>query len=153
VKKSLNAKGFTLIELMIVVAILAVLASIAIPKFTLMVEKSREGATKGNLGTLRAAISLYYGSNSGIWPTTLQTGESSYLSSYLSELPKVTVTGVFIGSNAISPAGCLVTYTIPNSVPVASSSGWLYDSTMGRIFVNSTIHDSQGIAFSYYGFE
>ena len=44
-----NQKGFTLVELMIVVAIIGVLAAVAIPKFADMLEKSREGATKGNL--------------------------------------------------------------------------------------------------------
>ena len=41
-----GVKRFTLIELMIVVAIIGILAAIAIPKFAQMLEKSREGATK-----------------------------------------------------------------------------------------------------------
>ncbi len=147
-----KAKGFTLIELMIVVAILATLAAVAIPKFTLIVEKSREGATKGNLGAIKAAIALYYGNNAGIWPSTLQTGESDYLSAYLSEMPSVKVTGVFI-PNPSSPAGCLVTNTVMNGSPTGSGQGWLYDSTYGQVYVNSTIHDSQDIAYSYYGFQ
>ena len=61
-------KGFTLIELMIVVAIIGILAAIAIPKFAQMLEKSREGATKGNLGAIRSAVSIYYGDKEGVWP-------------------------------------------------------------------------------------
>jgi len=64
--KGLKAKkGFTLIELMIVVAIIGILAAIAIPQFAQLVAKSQEGATKGNLGTLRSSLSIYYGDLEG----------------------------------------------------------------------------------------
>src|ERR1051326_4940909 len=69
----LKSKGFTLIELMIVVAIIGILAAIAIPRFAQMLEKSREGATKGNLGSIKSAASIYYGDTQGIWPTTLNS--------------------------------------------------------------------------------
>jgi general secretion pathway protein G len=149
---SLKEKGFTLIELMIVVAILATLAAIAIPKFTLIIEKSREGSTKGNLGAIRSAASLYYGNSNGIWPTTLDCTSSYSFSPYLATLPGVKVTGLFI-NGAPSPAGTNVTYTMYGTVPTSSSSGWLYDSSLGRIYVNSTVQDSQAIPFSFYGFE
>src|SRR3954467_4949389 len=61
--------GFTLIELMIVVAIIGILAAIAIPKFSQLVTKSNEANTKGNLGALRSALSIYYGDMEGWYPT------------------------------------------------------------------------------------
>ena len=148
----LKEKGFTLIELMIVVAILATLAAIAIPKFTLMVEKSREGATKGNLGAIRSAASLYYGNSNGLWPTTLDSTSSYSFSPYLATLPGVKVTGIFI-NGAPSPAGTNVTYATYGIVPTTAGSGWLYDSSLGHIYVNSTVRDSQALSFSFYGFE
>lgn len=61
-------QGFTLIELMIVVAIIGILAAIAIPKFSALIRKSNEGATKGNLGAVRSALQIYYGDMEGQWP-------------------------------------------------------------------------------------
>ena len=47
--KKLNKKGFTLAELLIVVAIIAVLVAIAIPVFTSQLEKARDAADAANL--------------------------------------------------------------------------------------------------------
>jgi prepilin-type N-terminal cleavage/methylation domain-containing protein len=60
--------GFTLIELMLVVAIVALLAAIAIPKFSNLIDKSREAAMKGNMGVLRSGLTLYYADNEGMYP-------------------------------------------------------------------------------------
>jgi prepilin-type N-terminal cleavage/methylation domain-containing protein len=61
-------RGFTLIELMIVIAILAVLALIALPRFTGLIRKSKEAGTKGRLGSVRSAITLYYMENDQVFP-------------------------------------------------------------------------------------
>src|SRR5260370_30268043 len=92
----LKAKGFTLIELMIVVAIIGILAAIAIPRFAQMLEKSREGSTKGNLGALKSAVSIYYGDWQGIWPNTLNTATNITFSRYMDNIQSVKVTGAFV---------------------------------------------------------
>jgi prepilin-type N-terminal cleavage/methylation domain-containing protein len=148
----LKAKGFTLIELMIVVAIIGILAAIAIPRFAQMLEKSREGSTKGNLGSLKSAASIYYGDQQGIWPTTLQSFSGYAFSRYLDNISPVKVTGAFV-ANADSPAGSLVTMSNMSSVPIKSATGWLYDSNFGSVYVNSTVKDSKSIPYSFYGFE
>jgi prepilin-type N-terminal cleavage/methylation domain-containing protein len=66
-----RSRGFTLIELMIVVAIIGVIASIAIPKFAEMIRKSSEGSSKGNLGSLRSALNIYYSDMEGTYASDL----------------------------------------------------------------------------------
>ena len=51
--------GFTLLELMIVMVIIGVLASIAIPSYTQNVKKAREAVLREDLHTLRSAIDSY----------------------------------------------------------------------------------------------
>lgn len=62
-------KGFTLIELMIVVAIIGILAAIAIPRFGQLISKAKEGKTKGNLGSVRSALAICYGDTEA-YPTS-----------------------------------------------------------------------------------
>ncbi len=137
---------------MIVVAIIGILAAIAIPRFAQMLEKSREGSTKGNLGSLKSAASIYYGDTEGKWPTTLQSATNFAFSRYMDNIPLVKVTGAFV-AGAPSPAGSNLAMTAATGVPTTGTTGWLYDSTMGNVFVNSTVSDSKSIPYSFYGFE
>jgi prepilin-type N-terminal cleavage/methylation domain-containing protein len=64
-----NQNGFTLIELMIVVAIITILSVAAIMNYTNTARQSEEGVTKGNLAIIRSAIAIYYTDNDGNYPT------------------------------------------------------------------------------------
>ena len=57
-KKFTNKKGFTLMEMLIVVAIIAVLVAIAIPTFTGQLEKSRQATDLANIRVAYADASL-----------------------------------------------------------------------------------------------
>jgi prepilin-type N-terminal cleavage/methylation domain-containing protein len=70
ISRSRRLGGFTLIEIMIVVAILAILTLIALPKFGNMIRKANEAGTKGHLGSVRGAIRLYYMDNDQVFPPT-----------------------------------------------------------------------------------
>ena len=67
----MNKKGFTLAELLIVVAIIAVLTAIAIPVFTRQLEKSRESTDLSNARAAYAEVSAFatapHRHASGIW--------------------------------------------------------------------------------------
>jgi type IV pilus assembly protein PilA len=64
-KKMLNnKKGFTLIELMIVVAIIGILAAIAIPNFMNYQCKAKQSEAKSNLGAIRTAQEVYMAEHS-----------------------------------------------------------------------------------------
>ena len=56
---SKNAAGFTLVELMIVMAIIGVLTAVAIPSYLGAVRQAREAVLKEDLHVLRAAIDSY----------------------------------------------------------------------------------------------
>lgn len=58
--KKLNKKGFTLAELLVVVAIIGVLVAVSIPIFTSQLEKSRDAATLANLRAAYAEASAAY---------------------------------------------------------------------------------------------
>jgi type IV pilus assembly protein PilA len=145
-------KGFTLVELMIVVAIIGILAAVAIPKFAQMLEKSREGATKGNLGAIRSAVSNYYADQQGWYPVTLDTvsdiitvsGSSSSLPAFCptymdNTLPGVKATGkaTFNGANVNQGPGANTTsantvaygsWTLPGFAVGSAGYGWKYDA-------------------------
>jgi MSHA pilin protein MshA len=71
-----NAKGFTLIELVMVITIVGVLAAVAIPNYIDMRTDARNAACNGLRGTLNSAAAIYYADqvrqgNAGSFPATL----------------------------------------------------------------------------------
>ena len=73
-----NAKGFTLIELVVVIIILGVLAVIALPKFINLQDDARTAAMAGQFGAFKSAVALYH---SG-WVTAGDTGAVDKLPSF-----------------------------------------------------------------------
>ncbi len=58
-----NQKGFTLVELMVVVVIIGILTAIAVPVYNNVTTKAEQAAVEANLRTIDGAIMMYYASN------------------------------------------------------------------------------------------
>ena len=128
-------KGFTLVEILIVVVILGILAAIVIPQFTNASEEAKLSTLKSNLQSIRAQIQLYKMKNNDLPPTaanfsTLMTQDANngggVGAPYLYSIPN-------------NP------YTSTNTVAVwgAGGAAWEIDETTGAFRAGDAAH--QGI--------
>ena len=136
-----NKKGFTLIELMIVVAIIGILAAIAIPKFADLINKAKEGSTKGALSSVRSAIQVYYGDNEGWFPAD-SLACVTLNAKYIAEIPLAKMPGTGHGDSR--------TVTPVSGGALADAAGWFYyndttaATTWGNFVVSCTHEDIKG---------
>lgn len=70
-KKSSKRRGFTLVELLVVLAILALLLTLAVPRYFNGIERAKDATLKHDLNTLRESIDKFY-ADTGRYPKTLE---------------------------------------------------------------------------------
>ena len=121
-------RGFTLIELVMVVVILGILAATALPRFIDLSGKATESAARGTLGGIRAALAIQYASNAAYsvpgWPSALAANMFAD-----NNIP----TEPYSKSNAIASG------TVG---PTGTTGGWYYDSTSGKVWINNSTYST-----------
>jgi general secretion pathway protein G len=101
----MNNKGYTLIEMLTVIAIMGILASIAVPSFQRSIVRSREATLRNSLFVLRDVIDQYYG-DFGEYPESL---EILVEKRYIRAIPMDPITGSSDTWILIAPEGDEIT--------------------------------------------
>ncbi len=158
------ARGFTLIELVMVILLLAILAAIAIPNFIDFRVEAKNGATYGALGALRAAVAVATASialkedpanYTPKYPTVLEMQGNAYdgshpvLTAYAAQNKKILDEAQGVPSNpwTLTTVPTAQWRSIWNCSALSKSFirsgadeqhlGWCYNATTGQIWANS----------------
>lgn len=99
-------KGFTLIELMIVVAIVGILAAVAIPAYRDYTIRAKVSEVAATVGACKTSVTEYYNSRAAFPPDTAASGCSTSASQYMTTLT-VAAGGVITG--VVNAAGVGIT--------------------------------------------
>jgi general secretion pathway protein G len=143
-------KGFTLVEILIVVIILGILAAIVIPQFTEASGQARISSLMTNLQTIRSQLLLYKTQHSDVYPgsTADATVFGKQLTTY-SNMGGTTVAtpdtahtfGPYLQTVPANPVSNINTVTVVNNAGTAfaaptADSGWWFNMATGEFRAN-----------------
>jgi type IV pilus assembly protein PilA len=114
----MNRKGFTLVEIMIVVAIIALLAAIAIPNLLSAKRTANTAAAKANIRALSTAAEVYATAKNGTYPTSTQVVD--YIAA-AATLCGATVQGYVYNCTGMTATGYTITAT-PSSTTTGDTT-------------------------------
>jgi prepilin-type N-terminal cleavage/methylation domain-containing protein len=163
-------KGFSLVELIIVVAIIGILAAIVVPQFQSHGAEAKIAAAKNNLYKLRAAIQLYATQHGDVPPGYADGNPSATPDSqvFVSQLTQYTnesgqfvdvrtpgyPLGPYLSDMPENSFNALATVTIvgnSQAFPEANGqTGWVYKAASREIRLNWSGSDKQGSAYYDY---
>jgi prepilin-type N-terminal cleavage/methylation domain-containing protein len=143
--KTGSNRALTLVELIIVLALIGIIAAVAIPKYGQLLEKANLGASLGNLSSLRSAVSVYYATFMK-FPDSVDPGAAPQFGAVLNGSAPYVMSRY---PAAHPPYGNNIETGTYDS-PTGSKSGWYYNSIKGSVFINSVEHDSDGNVYSAY---
>jgi len=136
------ARGFTLVELLIVVVILGILAGIVIPQINSATAESKESQIRANLSAVRSAIALYRVQHKEVYPG--QGGETELIQQLTTATnedggqtnPTV---GPYIDEFPDNPVAGNASVNVLATMPGApsGSQGWIYSTTTGELRANT----------------
>jgi len=121
---TMKKTGFTLIELLVVLGIVALMLTLAVPRYFPSIDKSKEVVLADNLRNVRAVIDQYYG-DTGRYPDTLdQLVEKKYLRALpVDPLTESSASWIIVAPDDGSKGGV---YNIKSGAPGNDRSGKPY---------------------------
>jgi len=131
----LNKKGFTLVELVMVIVILGILAAVAIPTFFNLQANAKQSAVQGALGGLRSGIAIWYAKSA-----TSGTATYPAASDFTTSTNGVMANGSVPPNPYVAQStdATVITTTAASTRATAAAAGWVYYSVGGSIWGATT---------------
>lgn len=135
--------GFTLVEILIVVVIMAVLAATIIPQFTSSTKDAQTSTAVFNLQAMRSQIEMYKAQHNGVAPDKLVNltfrSKSDRSTGTAGADPTTYPFGPYlinIPDNPLNNLNTETAITAPPTAAPAGTSGWLYNKATGQVYLD-----------------